>query len=79
MYKIRNKFRLALAPENCTILLSYICFILGLLCLSVSTFIMLYNFPDDTATKSYGNQLLGIFIGLWAVNLVGVSIFLKKR
>jgi hypothetical protein len=79
MYKIRNKFRLALAPENCTILLSYICFVLGLLCVPISAFIMLYNFPEDMATKSYGNQLLSVFIGLWAVNLVGVANFLKKR
>lgn len=79
MYNIRNTFRLALAPENYTTLLSYICFTLGLLCVPISAFFMLYNFFEDMTTNNYGNQFLSIFIGLWAINLVGVANFLKKR
>ena len=79
MYNIRNTFRLALAPENYTTLLSYICFVLGLLCVPISATLMLYNFPESIENKDYSSQLLSIFIGLWAVNLVGIANFLKKR
>lgn len=79
MYKIRNKFRYFLAPENCTLLLSYICFTMDILCVPISAILMLYNFQESVETKNYSNQLLSIFIGLWAINLVGIANFLKKR
>lgn len=79
MYKLRNKLRLFLVPENYVTILSVVCFILGVLCVPISAFLMLHNFPQDIESKNYGNQLLSIFIGLWAVNLVGVANFLKNR
>lgn len=78
MYKVRNRFRYFLAPENCTSLLSYICFILSLICIPFSAFFMLYNFSEDMESKNYANQLLSIFISLLAIYLIGIGNFLKR-
>jgi hypothetical protein len=79
MYKIRNKIRFFLLPENAKSVLSVICFFLGLLCVPASAFLMLYDFPSNMENREYSNQLLSIFIGLWAINLVGIANFLKTR
>jgi hypothetical protein len=79
MYKLRNKFRLLLLPENSKRVLSGFCFALGIMCVPISAFLMLFNFPQDMLEHNYDNQLLAIFIGLWAINLVGIANFLKPR
>jgi hypothetical protein len=79
MYKIRNKIRLFLLPENAKSVLSVICFFLGLICVPVSAFLMLHDFPSNMENREYSNQLLSIFIGLWAINLIGIANFLKSR
>lgn len=79
MYKFRNRLRYCLLPENSSKILSWVCFSFGIICVPVSAFLMLYNFPENINNKDYSNQLLSIFIGLWAINLVGIANFLKKR
>lgn len=79
MYKLRNKFRFYLLPENAVSLLSFICFVFGIMCVPISALLMLYDFPQNVQNKEYSNQLLAVFLGLWAINLVSIANFLKKR
>lgn len=77
MYKVKYTFKYYLLPENSKKLLSYICFLLGILCVPASAFLMLHNFPEDTSNRDYSNQVLSLFIGLWAINLVCIANYLK--
>lgn len=76
MYKLKNKLRYYFLPENSQKLLSIVCFLLGLLCIPLSIFVMLFPFQDNT---EYSQQLIAIFIGLWAINLVNIATYLKKH
>jgi hypothetical protein len=79
MYKIKNTFKFYFLPENSRALLSIVCFIMGLCCVPISAFLMLYNFPENVLNKDYSNQILSIFFGLWAINLVCIANYLKKN
>lgn len=78
MYKIRNRVKLLFIPENSKLLLSYVLFTIGLLCVPMSAFFMLYDFNEAIQEKEYSSQLLALFIGYWAVNLTNIANFLKK-
>jgi hypothetical protein len=59
------------------VLLSYICFLLGLLCIPVSASMMLLYFPKQEMLSDIQN--LAIFVGIWASTLISIANFLKNR
>ena len=77
MHSIKNTFKYYLLPENSKKMLRGICFLLSVLCVPVYAILMLYNFPEDMAKKYYSGQILSLFLGLWAINLLCIANYLK--
>lgn len=78
MYSLKNYLRIAFLPENSSLLLSLVCFALGVLSIiaSIGLFVVAIPFYKDITSTDI--NMVVLFLGLWAPTLISIANYFKK-